>query len=152
MTAECSDVQEFLQRLFTLSGFDMSVEAKEQEGCYVSITGADAQILLISGGELLEVVEYFSNKAFARKLAPGMRVTCDVNGYRAAREAELRVMAYHAAEQVQQHGQAFTFAPMNANERRLIHKALSENPNVVTGSVDEGTERRLKVSPRKESH
>jgi len=61
-------------------------------------------------------------------------------------EAELIAMANHAASQVRATSLAFTFEPMSANERRIIHLTLAEIEDVYTESIGEGDERRLKVS------
>jgi spoIIIJ-associated protein len=58
----------------------------------------------------------------------------------------LRAMARHAAQSVRKSGLAFTFGPMIANERRVIHLALSTEEDLHTESVGEGAARRLKVS------
>jgi spoIIIJ-associated protein len=55
-------------------------------------------------------------------------------------------MARHAAERVRTTGVAFTFGPMNANERRVIHMSLATEEDLHTESVGEGSARRLKVT------
>ncbi|MBD0326792.1 MAG: hypothetical protein ICV68_10185, partial [Pyrinomonadaceae bacterium] len=71
---------------------------------------------------------------------------CDVQNFRATREAELRAMARHAAERVRTTRTPFTFGPMNSNERRIIHTSLAEEADLHTESIGEGSARRLKVS------
>jgi spoIIIJ-associated protein len=44
---------------------------------------------------------------------------------------------------------AFTFGPMNAVERRVIHLALADEKDILTESVGEGSARRLKVIMKK---
>jgi spoIIIJ-associated protein len=76
-----------------------------------------------------------------------------VGDFRATREAELRAMARLAAERVRASHVPFTFGPMDASERRVIHLALADKEDLQTESVGEGNARRLKVvakaSPRK---
>jgi spoIIIJ-associated protein len=55
-------------------------------------------------------------------------------------------MARHAANRVRSTGVPFTFGPMEANERRVIHLTLAEESDLHTESVGEGAARRLKVS------
>ncbi len=62
------------------------------------------------------------------------------------REAELRTMARLAAERVLASGVPFTFGPMSASERRVIHLALAGEEGLHTESIGEGNSRRLKVS------
>jgi spoIIIJ-associated protein len=71
-----------------------------------------------------------------------------VNGFRATREAELQAMANHAANRVRQTGMPFTFEPMSANERRIIHLTLAESEDLYTESIGEGADRKLKIGPK----
>ncbi|MBD0326017.1 MAG: hypothetical protein ICV68_06290, partial [Pyrinomonadaceae bacterium] len=103
-------------------------------------------LLLNEGGELLEALQHIVNQAFGRALPKGERIVCDVENFRATREAELRAMARHAAERVRSTGVAFTFGPMDPSERRVIHLSLAEESDLHTESVGEGAARRLKVS------
>ncbi len=147
MNETCTQAQEFLNNVLTGIGceLDTSVEASEQ-GCLLNIDGADNSLLLNEGGELLEALQHLVNQAFGRELPKGERIVCDVENFRATREAELRAMARHAAERVRSTGTAFTFGPMDANERRVIHLSLAEESDLHTESVGDGAARRLKVS------
>ena len=89
------------------------------------------------------------NQVFGRGLEGGERLVCDVRGFRATREAELKAMANLAAARVRQSGVAFTFEPMSANERRIIHLTLAESEDLFTESIGEGADRKLKISPKR---
>ena len=138
---------EFLEDLFTNLGLQLRVTLKQGlAGQVLDIDGADADLLEGQTGELLEALQHLINQIFGRNLSAGARLVCDVHGFRATREAELIAMANHAAGQVRTTGLAFTFEPMSANERRIIHLTLAEIEDVYTESIGEGAERRLKVS------
>jgi spoIIIJ-associated protein len=144
----CTQAQDFLNAIFTSAGLELRAHVEEQEesGCLLNIDGADSSLLLMEGGELLEALQHILNQAFGRTLPREERIICDVENFRATREAELRAMARHAAERVRTTGIAFTFGPMNPNERRVIHLALATEEDLSTESVGEGNARRLKVS------
>jgi len=97
-------------------------------------------------GELLEALQHLVNQVYGRNLAGKERLVCDVRGFRATREAELQAMANHAANRVRQSGLAFTFEPMSANERRIIHLTLADSEDLITESIGEGYERKLRIS------
>jgi spoIIIJ-associated protein len=147
MNEACTQAQDFLNAVFDSAGFNLraGIDAKES-GCFLNIEGADSTLLLSEGGELLEALQHILNQAFGRELPKDERIVCDVENFRATREAELRAMARHAAQRVRSTGVPFTFGPMNANERRVIHLALATEEDLHTESVGEGTARRLKVS------
>jgi spoIIIJ-associated protein len=60
-------------------------------------------------------------------------------------------MANHAATRVRDTGMAFTFEPMSANERRIIHLTLADKEGLYTESIGEGNERKLRVGLKKPS-
>jgi spoIIIJ-associated protein len=138
---------EFLEDLFLSLGLQLCVTLKPGFAAQVlDIDGADAELLEGQTGELLEALQHLINQIFGRNLSAGARLICDVHGFRATREAELKAMANHAASRVRTTGVAFTFEPMSANERRIIHLTLAEIEDVSTESIGEGAERKLKVS------
>lgn len=147
MREVCQQAQDFLNSVFRGTGFDLHAASSEAaDGCFLNLDGQDASLLRAEGGELLEALEHLVNQSLARSLPEGKRILCDVNGLRALREAELRVMAIHAAGRVRSTGDPFTFGPMTASERRVIHLTLAEESDLQTESVGEGHARRLKVS------
>jgi spoIIIJ-associated protein len=144
---EVSDqAREFLNAIFDGANLDLRAsEGQTESGCLLNVDGADSPFLLSEGGELLEALQHLANQAFGRALPKGERIVCDVENFRATREAELRAMARHAAEQVRKTGVPFNFGPMNSNERRVIHMALAAEVDLQTESVGEGASRRLRV-------
>lgn len=149
MTEACDNAGAFLQTIFEGTDLRLSVSVREtDEECVLDIDGADSELLQAEGGELLEALQHLVNQSFGRQLKSGQRLVCDVNSFRATREAELRAMAQHAANQVRSTGNDFLFGPMNANERRIIHLTLADNEDVFTESVGEGADRKLRVGPK----
>lgn len=149
MKEECLQSQNFLNTVFDGAGLNLQSSLKEtSDGCLLNIDGADTSFLLNEGGELLEALQHLVNQVFGRALPKGEHIICDVEDFRATREAELRAMARHAADRVRATGAAFTFGPMNSNERRVIHLTLAEEADLFTESVGEGSARRLKVSSK----
>lgn len=147
MNEVCAQANDFLNAIFDSAHLNLRASAEEVEGgCLLNIEGADASLLLSEGGELLEALQHILNQVYGRQLPKDGRIICDVENFRATREAELRAMARHAAERVRSSGVPFTFGPMNPNERRVIHLTLASEADLHTESVGEGMARRLKVS------
>ncbi len=146
MSDTCNQASEFLDSVFQQTGLELRVSANASaDRCLLDIDGRDAELLQIEGGALLESLQHLLTQVFGRDLPEGQRLVCDVHGFRATREAELRAMAFHAATQVRTTGAAFTFGAMSASERRIIHVALAESEDLLTESVGEGSERKLRV-------
>src|SRR5215208_5294969 len=152
MTEVSQQAAEFLENVFEMTGLQLRVGVKQGiAGDVLDIEGRDAELLQAQTGELLEALQHLLNQVFGRGLTAGSRLVCDVNGFRATREAELQAMANHAANRVRQTGLPFTFEPMSANERRIIHLTLAESPDLFTESIGEGSDRKLRIGPKKNS-
>src|SRR4026207_358621 len=149
MSEVSQQAAEFLKNVFEMTGLQLRVGVKQGiAGEVLDIEGRDSELLQAQTGELLEALQHLLNQVFGRSLAGGARLVCDVNGFRATREAELQAMANLAANRVRQTGMPFTFEPMSANERRIIHLTLAESPDLSTESIGEAAERKLKISPK----
>src|SRR5829696_3720408 len=146
MTEVSQQAAEFIENVFEMTGLELRVGVKQGiAGEVLDIEGKDAELLQAQTGELLEALQHLLNQVFGRSLAGGARLVCDVNGFRATREAELQAMANLAASRVRQSGTPFTFEPMSANERRIIHLTLADSSDLSTESIGEGSERKLRI-------
>jgi spoIIIJ-associated protein len=149
MTEVSQQAAEFLENVFEQTGLQLRVGVKQGiAGEVLDIEGDDADLLQAQTGELLEALQHLINQVFGRSLTGSARLVCDVNGFRATREAELQAMANLAANRVRQTGIAFTFEPMSANERRIIHLTLANSEDLFTESIGEGSERKLRIGPK----
>ena len=147
MTEVTQQAAEFLENVFEMTGLQLRVAVKQGiTGEVLDIEGHDAELLQSQTGELLEALQHLINQVFGRSLTAGARLVCDVHGFRATREAELQAMANLAANRVRQTGVAFTFEPMSANERRIIHLTLADSPDLFTESIGEGSDRKLRIA------
>jgi spoIIIJ-associated protein len=145
----CTNAGSFLDSLFQSAGLNIKVTVEESATeCLLDLAGPDAELLQAQGGELLHALQHLATQAFGRKLPEGQRLICDVEGFRATREAELRAMANLAAERVRTTGVPFLFGEMNSSERRIIHLTLAECTDLYTESVGEGSARKLRVAPK----
>ena len=146
MTEISQQAAQYLEDVFNATGLQLRVAVKHGvSGEVLDIEGKDAELLQAQTGELLEALQHLINQVFGRSLAGGARLVCDVNGFRATRESELQAMANLAANRVRQTGMPFTFEPMSANERRIIHLTLADSSDLSTESIGEGSDRKLRI-------
>ena len=75
-------------------------------------------------------------------------IVVDVEGYKQGRSEKLQALAWRLAEQVKDGSKPFTLEPMPAYERRVIHLALAEHPDVTTESVGLGEARKVVIRPK----
>jgi spoIIIJ-associated protein len=75
----------------------------------------------------------------------------DVGGYRSQALEALVKKAKDAAEKVRRWGDAVELEPLNAFDRRIVHQALKDDPDIETHSVEvDGTDKKaLLLRPKK---
>ena len=113
-----------------------------------NIKGDDVGILIGWHGQTLSCLQYMVRIIVARQTQSWLPITIDVEGYKQRRYETLQALARRMAEQVQVKGVPFTLEPMPAYERRIIHLALADNPDVTTQSTGEGETRKVAILPR----
>jgi spoIIIJ-associated protein len=113
----------------------------------VDFAGPDADLLLEKNGALLNAIEYVLLKAVRVEEDLFGKITFDCHDWRGSRAEELKLMAEVAAQRVVETGDSFTLNPMSPRERRIIHLALREQPQVRTVSEGLGTERKVVIHP-----
>lgn len=149
MADNCNRALILAEEVLTGFGLNISVSAQESgDGCALNFSGEDSSLLRFENGELLDSIEHLLNQILLNEGSSAEKIVCDVDNFRSDREAELRAMAKHAAQQVNKLSKPFYFAPMNSKERRIIHLALADDAGVVTDSVGEGNQRRVRVSKK----
>jgi spoIIIJ-associated protein len=151
ITPELSnDARMILLDLLDLMSMDTDVEIHERDNNLVlEVIGEDLGLLIGRRGETLAALQFLLNLILAKRLKKWARVVVDVEGYRARREETLGGLARRIAFRVKETGQPISLEAMPANERRIIHLALADNPHVATGSVGEGDHRKVVISPKR---
>jgi spoIIIJ-associated protein len=71
-------------------------------------------------------------------------------GQRLSSREQLERQAQDAAKEVKRWGDPIKLPEMNAHDRRIIHLALKEDPEVMTESEGEGTMRQVVISLKKQ--
>lgn len=141
-------IVDFTNRLLGGSNLKLKASAEPTDDAFkVQVRGDDVPILLGHNAEFLDALEYLGNRVLTKAKDQETRVNFDSGNYRARREKELQLMAEKAAEKVRLSKIPFTFDPMNSNERRIMHLALSEDSSVRTESTGNGENRKVTIYP-----
>lgn len=141
--------KEFIERLLE----DMKIEASltlvdvENADKQIDIDGKDVGALIGHHGETLDSLQYLVNLAANQKTEGEKRdfvkITIDIEGYRAKREEALRSLARRMADRVIKYKKSVMLEPMNPYERRIIHSEVQNIKGVSTNSI--GSENNRKV-------
>jgi spoIIIJ-associated protein len=142
-----------LEELMRLMDLDAHVEVEAGDTSRLNVVGeGDAKealgALIGRKGERLSALQHLVNLMLSKKMGDWTRVLVDVEDYRGRRERQLRDLATRAAERVVETGKMLQLEAMPALERRWVHIALRDNPNVATQSIGEEPNRRIVVLPR----
>ena len=121
-------------------------EPDQEDTVELDIEGDDSGLLIGRRGETLRALQFIVNLLVSQR-SEG-RVVLDVEGYRERHYASLRTLAARVAERVAATGRSVTLEPMAANERRIVHIALADHPQVTTESSGMGEARKITVSPQ----
>ncbi len=114
----------------------------------VAINGDDLTVLIGPHGETLDALQFLGRLMVAHKLHRRSNFVVDVEGYRQRRVQALTRLAERMADKVRQRGEPISLEPMTAYERRIIHMALRDTPDVYTESAGEGKQRRVRIYPK----
>ena len=113
----------------------------------VDFSGPDAALLLEGHAELLNALEHVVLRALRLEERLFPRFSFDCEDWRRTRVEELKLMAQVAADRVVEMQTPFPLGPMTARERRVIHLALRDRPEVRTESEGYGHERKVVIHP-----
>ncbi len=108
-----------------------------------------ADSLLAHQQEALYALQSLVQIMWSHQTKSGVRITLDINGYKARRQSQLQQMAERMAERVIATSRSITLEPMNPADRRLVHMALRDHPDVFTESQGEGSSRKVIIQPKK---
>ena len=111
------------------------------------IEGADAGLLIGRRGETLRDIQTIVRMLVNRQIEQRANIIIDVERYQQRRNQKLYSIAENAARAASR-GRMQPLDPMPPEERKVVHEALADNPDVVTESEGQGPERHVVVKPR----
>jgi spoIIIJ-associated protein len=134
--------------MLSLAGFDLEARVEgTDEAVKVVLSGADRELLVQKDGELVASFQFLLTRMARRTWPKIARLTVECEGFHDRREEELVQLAREVASQVARTGQAKQLHSMNPYERRLVHIAVREFPEVTSHSVGEGFLKQVTVAP-----
>jgi spoIIIJ-associated protein len=133
-----------LEEMLRHLGFDATVEEHSMEdGLLLDVKADDSGRLIGRQGQTLSDLQYLLNRMLFQQDTSVPKVTVDVGNYRSQARDALLKKAKDAAEKVRRWGDVVELEPLNAFERRIVHNALKDDPDVETHSVEvEGTSKK----------
>ncbi|MBN1401709.1 MAG: hypothetical protein JXA74_12775, partial [Anaerolineae bacterium] len=126
-------------------GGEMDPSTGEVSPVVLNIVGDDLGMLIGRRGDTLRDLQFVVRLLVSRKLGVWPNLVLDVEGYKARRVESLRALAKRMADQARETGRPVILEPMPAYERRIIHLALRDDPDVYTESTGKDEHRKVQI-------
>jgi len=134
-----------LEKVLQLLGFDAVVEEHPlDEGLLLDVKTEDSGRLIGRQGQTLSDLQYITNRLLFQQDPTCPKIMVDVSGYRAQARDALVKKAKDAAEKVRRWGDVVELEPLSSFDRRIVHNAIKDDPDIETHSVEvEGTDKKV---------
>ena len=142
-----------LQRIVDSITADAQISVdQDSERIFFNVNGGNAGILIGKRGQTLDAIQSIVEKVINKRRKDRTRVLVDIEGYLETRKENLEKMAFRLAEKSTRISKPISLGQMNAYDRRIVHIALKDNPDVLTRSRGEGPLRKLVIFPKNRNH
>ncbi|PIR69591.1 MAG: hypothetical protein COU47_02440 [Candidatus Niyogibacteria bacterium CG10_big_fil_rev_8_21_14_0_10_46_36] len=144
-----------LHTLIEKMGVTASLDAVEYlDGLKFNVKSSDAAILIGENGAHLRAINHVMRRIVDRETGfspeeqkERMQFVVDVNDYNKQKADQLYELARMSAQRVRYFKKELEMKPMSPFERRIIHTALMEYPDIATESRGEGEYRYVVIKP-----
>jgi spoIIIJ-associated protein len=124
-----------LDTMLGLLGFVCEVKEFEREhGLTLMVYTAEAERLIGRNGALLEDTQLLLNRVLLARDKQASKVQVDIEHWREMKDDGLAQRVRQIAEIVRHSGRPYHLEPMNAYERRIVHNAFKDDPEIMTWS------------------
>jgi len=146
---EAEIIKETVSQLLELIDFQggIDVDCSDEDNILVNIQIEQAGFLIGQAGANLNALQHLARILVSRKNGQPIRFILDVNNYRKHRLELLKELAKDIAKQALSKKVSLVLHPMPAFERRIIHLALADEPEINTQSTGQEPTRRIVIKP-----
>ena len=142
--------RETLDTMLGLLGYVCEIKEFEHEhGLTLQVYTADKDRLIGRNGALLEDLQTLLNRILQAQDKNAVKVQVDIEHWREMKDDSLAHRVKQLAEGVRQTGRPYHLEPMNAYERRIVHNAFKDDPEIMTWSPpDDARLKRITIRRR----
>jgi len=129
------DPRQILDTILGHLGFVVTIEEQEREGHLIlQIRTSEPDRLIGRRDETLESLQFLVNRILFSQSSEAQRVIVDVEHHRAMRDDSFLHRIHLLASAVREHGREIETEPLNSYDRRLVHHAFRDDPDLTTES------------------
>src|SRR3954467_14304611 len=148
--------KELLDDMLGFLGFVVEIQEQQNDAgnLVLQIYTEESRRLIGRDGETLEAMQFLLNRLLQTNDKDAAKVIVDCEHYRSMREDRIVQRVKELAERVRATGRSLQLEPMNSYERRIVHNAFKDDPDVATWSPDDAARIKqitlLKRQPKKQ--
>ncbi len=149
--------KELLDTMLGYLGFVVQIEESLNEAgnLVLQIYTEESARLIGRDGETLEAIAFLLNRLLQTRDKDAPKVVVDCEHYRSMREDRIVQRVRELAERVRVTGRSLQLEPMNSYERRIVHNAFKDDPEIATWSPSDSARIKqitlLKRQPKKDA-
>ncbi len=135
------NAKELLDTMLGYLGFVVEIEETQSESgsSTLQIYTEEADRLIGREGETLDAVQFLLNRVVQAKNPDAPKWIVDCEMYRSMRQDKIVHHVRQLAERVRLSGRPLQLEPMNSYERRIVHEAFKDDPEVATWSPSDSS-------------
>lgn len=141
--------KKYLEDLLSFFGLNTDIYATTEDNEVIELNVPSTHLngfLIGQHGDTMRALQFMVSNALRNKGFEYTRVNVDIADYKKARANRLSETAMDWVREVKESGKPKDLNPMNAADRRIIHKLAGEE-GLVTESVGEGRDRHIVLKP-----
>jgi len=129
------DPKETLDTMLGLLGFITEIkDFQHDHGLTLQVYTPEKDRLIGRQGEVLEDIQLLLNRILQARGKESAKVHVDIEHWREMKDDHLAHKVQQLADIVRKTGRPFQLDPMNAYERRIVHNAFKDDPQVESWS------------------
>jgi spoIIIJ-associated protein len=141
--------KKYLEDVLSFFGLNTDIYATTEDNEVIELDIPSTHLngfLIGQRGDTLRAIQFIISTALKNSDFSHTRVNVDVAGYKKGRAERLAKQAEEWFKEVRDSGNPKDLQPMNAADRRVVHKA-AEEWGLTTESVGEGRDRHIVIKP-----
>ncbi len=141
--------KKYLEDLLSFFGLNTDVYATTEDNEVIELNIPSTHLngfLIGQRGETMRSMQFLVSSALKNQNFAVCRVNVDVAEYKKQRADRLAQTAEEWVKKVQETGEPYEVSPMNAADRRTVHRVASD-AGLVSDSVGEGRDRHIVIKP-----
>lgn len=141
--------KKYLEDLLSFFGLNTDVYATTEDNEVIELNVPSTHLngfLIGQHGDTVRALQFIVSNALKNQNYEFVRVNVDIADYKKARAGEIAARAEEWIKKVQDSGEPMELRPMNAADRRIVHKVATE-AGLLTESVGEDRDRHVILKP-----